>query len=121
MDVIRHVQHQSEGTWTPSPGSVYYLLSELASSGDIREVGSPVRGEKCYLTTPLGLEHIATSTVSLRSEIRRIIASLALALPEEEPGRLLLRISQLALEAPSSKEAVSDILTECANKLGALS
>lgn len=117
MDVIRRIQRDSEGIWTPSPGSIYYLLSELASYGEITEVISTAKGERHYLTTQLGLERLEASATSLRREIRRIIAAVALAIPEEPVGRQLLRISQLALELPNSKQLVSQALADCANRL----
>jgi DNA-binding PadR family transcriptional regulator len=120
MDIIRHVQHDSEGTWTPSPGSIYYLLSELSSAGEIQEVGSAGKGEKRYIATPLGLQHAAASAATLRSEMRRIIGALALALPQDETARLLLRVCRLVLEAPSSRRGVSELLADCAGKLAKL-
>ena len=117
IEIIRQIQRESERLWTPSPGSIYYLLGELASYGEIKEVFSTQRGEKRYLTTPSGLQRLDASASSLRQEVRRILAALALTAADEETGRLLLQICRLALEMPAPSPHSREVLTECANKL----
>ena len=72
------VEEASEGTIRLSPGTLYENLHRLLDKGMIREVGSVPdqkpdgRGQRFYALTGAGLE-------TLRAEVRRLSADLALA------------------------------------------
>lgn len=55
--IIGELTERSEGTWSPSPGSVYPTLQSLADEGLV--TAEPVSGKKVYRLTDAGAEAAA--------------------------------------------------------------
>jgi DNA-binding PadR family transcriptional regulator len=55
--IMQEVEERSEGTWRPSPGSVYPALQQLEDEGLIRS--EEVEGRKAYRLTDAGRAHLA--------------------------------------------------------------
>ncbi len=53
MDIIRVLEERSNGTWTPSPGSIYPLLAQMEENGYIQTVRVDGRS-KTYRLAPEG-------------------------------------------------------------------
>jgi DNA-binding PadR family transcriptional regulator len=55
IEIAEQVKELSKGVWTPSPGSIYYILKELVSKKRLSEIYTPDKGVKKYVTTEKGL------------------------------------------------------------------
>jgi DNA-binding PadR family transcriptional regulator len=70
--LMKEIERMSEGTWRPSPGSVYPALQDLLRSGYIRQEAEGRR--RIYRITPQGdvilrfaLDHMRTSIMNLEN------------------------------------------------------
>jgi DNA-binding PadR family transcriptional regulator len=59
VEIADRVKELSGGVWTPSPGSIYYLLKELVSKKRLSEIYTPDRGVKKYVATKKGLDELS--------------------------------------------------------------
>jgi len=53
-EIMSEIEKKTNGSWKPSPGSVYPLLAWLQDNGYIREVPSEESGIKRYMLTDKG-------------------------------------------------------------------
>jgi len=98
-EVSEQVSSISGGLWRPSPGSVYYILSELVSKGEISEIYTPDRVVKKYVATEKGLSKLSLF---------------------ESFGRELVARQLTFLQLTSSilnDRSMAEILNECVSKL----
>jgi len=81
--LIRSIEDKTHGAWRPGPGSVYPILRELVSGGDIRAKATRASGRTVYEITKKGSEHlgevsgIVTEAAERFQDIKRIFYDLA--------------------------------------------
>ena len=94
-DVIQRLEDKTEGSWRPSPGSVYPMLQLLADEGLARSVERD--GKRVYELTDAGRaetaatdrgcrRHAVGAGEPLRLELRRAARQRAAAPPGRSPG-----------------------------------
>lgn len=59
IEISKRVSSITHEVWTPSPGSIYYILKELVISKKLSNVYTPDKGIKKYITTEKGLEDLS--------------------------------------------------------------
>jgi len=74
MGFMSEIEEQTNGRWTPSPGSVYPLLAWLQDQGYTEEVHDQELGIKRYRLTKKG-EEFYKEYVKRRKELQRRIGS----------------------------------------------
>ena len=69
-EIIKAIEEQFGGSYTPSPGVVYPTLTMLEESGNatVEEIG----GKKCYTITEQGKEFLAANRVSTDAAMGRM-------------------------------------------------
>ena len=75
-EIIKTVEHRSNGRWIPSAGSIYPILESLESSGFAQS--EEIERKKVYAITPKGvdaLDRMTQKKVELLKEMARIINS----------------------------------------------
>ena len=58
-EISERVSSITNSVWTPSPGSIYYILKELVSSKKLSNIYTPDKGIKKYITTDKGLDDLS--------------------------------------------------------------
>lgn len=58
-EISDRVNSITNGVWTPSPGSIYFILKELVSSKKLSNIYTPDKGIKKYITTDKGLDDLS--------------------------------------------------------------
>lgn len=58
-EISERVSSITNSVWTPSPGSIYYILKELVSSKKISNIYTPDKGVKKYIATDKGLADLS--------------------------------------------------------------
>ncbi len=59
IEISENISSITNEIWTPSPGSIYYILKELVTSKKISNIYTPDKGIKKYITTDKGLEDLS--------------------------------------------------------------
>ncbi|MFN3622414.1 MAG: PadR family transcriptional regulator, partial [Nitrososphaerales archaeon] len=76
-EILREIEHKTQGKWRPSPGSLYPLFKRLLEKGFIEvkevEVGGKIR--RLYTITPKGLHHLKNAKALFISGSQRLTAS----------------------------------------------
>ncbi|MEM0117892.1 MAG: PadR family transcriptional regulator [Conexivisphaerales archaeon] len=105
-DIIEKIKKESDGKWTPSPGSVYYIIEKLVTEQMIMQM--PHAEEKSYIATSKGLEVLKEEGKSLKDSVAWSLMVLSMLVDTVEPEerqrmQLIHRIMNL------SKEKISEL------------
>jgi len=97
-EIIEKIKENSHGKWTPSPGSVYYIIDKLLNEELLMLM--PHSQEKRYIATSKGIETLKNDSIKLRESITWSILVLSMLADYVEPNegkrmKLLLRIANL--------------------------
>ncbi|MBS7615637.1 PadR family transcriptional regulator [Candidatus Bathyarchaeota archaeon] len=135
-EIISEIEKKTNGSWKPSPGSVYPLLAWLQDNGYIREVPSEESGIKRYTLTDKG-KQLLEEQRKMRKQFHTgrkffvppLFGSLWLRIPPEEANdvreafrRLFKAFFSLgmSLEEKFSEQALNEtlkVLNETAKRL----
>jgi len=97
-EIIESIKERSAGKWTPSPGSVYYIIDKLLNQQLLMPM--PHSQEKRYIATGRGIEALKNDSVKLKESILwsiMVLSMLADYLETDEAKRmkLLLKVADL--------------------------
>lgn len=99
VEIMQDVPKMTENLWSPSPGSVYYLLGEMEEDGLIIKVPTGEPGLKRYVSSEKGKLNLDTFKLDVRKNIYRQL--------------VMLRV----LSDIAGSDSVSDSITSIAKKI----
>lgn len=100
VEIMEDVPKMTENLWSPSPGSVYYLLGEMEEDGFIIRVPTGEQGVKRYVSSEKGKLNLETFKLDVRKNLHRQL--------------VLLRV----LSDLSENDSLSDSIANIAKKIG---
>ncbi len=122
-DILREIDEITAGEWTPSKGTLYPLLHQLANEGLIVAAPTGSRSRTGFMLTPAGQE-ILEKILAMSAESHKKMAHLRhLVLAIFGTGTcpvkgILFEIKMLVDDMPAGTEReVGEILEHCRDKL----
>ena len=80
VEIMQEVPNMTERLWTPSPGSVYFLLGEMEKSGLLLRVPTGEPGIKRYVSSEKGKLNLANFKIDAKKNLyRQLILSRVLS------------------------------------------
>jgi DNA-binding PadR family transcriptional regulator len=76
VEIMQQVPEMTDHAWTPSPGSVYYLLGELEHAGLIIHVPTGETGIKRYVTSEKGKLSLDSFKLDAKKSLHKQIVML---------------------------------------------
>lgn len=73
-EILHQIAASTRNVWKPSPGSIYFLLSELSSLGLITELHDTTSNIKRYIITEQGREALSSFLEASDQILRRQLA-----------------------------------------------
>ena len=101
VEIMQDVPQMTENLWSPSPGSVYYLLGEMEEDGLIIRVPTGEPGLKRYVSSEKGKLSLETFKLDVKRNLYRQL--------------VMLRVLSDLAESSSLSESITNI----AKKIGA--
>lgn len=101
VEIMEDVPKMTENLWSPSPGSVYYLLGEMEEDGLIIRVPTGEPGVKRYVSSEKGKLSLDTFKLDIKRNLHRQL--------------VMLRV----LSDLSDNNTLSESITSIAKKIGA--
>lgn len=101
VEIMQDVPRMTENLWSPSPGSVYYLLGEMEEGGLIIRVPTGEPGLKRYVSSEKGKLSLETFKLDVKRNLYRQL--------------VMLRVLSDLAESSSLSESITNI----AKKIGA--
>ena len=101
VEIMEDVPKMTENLWSPSPGSVYYLLGEMEEDGLIIRVPTGEPGVKRYVSSDKGKLTLDTFRLDIKRNLHRQL--------------VMLRV----LSDLSDNRALSESISNIAKKIGA--
>ena len=123
VDIQRTVKEISEDEWSPSPGSVYYILSELESKRIVARIPTSTQGLQRYHSTERGLAMLAQIKEGASESVRRSLcfAEILSEVTELKFEHLVLRVAIAALSVKKEeRRLIEPLLKDCASQLAEL-
>ncbi len=99
VEIMQDVPRMTENLWSPSPGSVYYLLGEMEEDGLIIRVPTGEPGLKRYISSEKGKLNLENFKLEVKKNLYRQLVMLRV-------------LSDLA-----ESSALSDSITSVAKKI----
>jgi DNA-binding PadR family transcriptional regulator len=101
VEIMSDVPKMTEDLWSPSPGSVYYLLGELVENGLLLHIPTGEPGIKRYVSSEKGKISLENFKLDVRKNLYRQL--------------IMLRVlSELA-----ENDSLSEIISSIARKISA--
>jgi DNA-binding PadR family transcriptional regulator len=95
VDIMQQVPKMTENAWSPSPGSVYYLLGEMEQAGLVIHVPTGESGIKRYVSSEKGKLSLDTFKLDARKSLHKQIIMLRVLADLTENDSLSVAISHL--------------------------
>lgn len=76
-DLASQIRRVTGGGWSPGPGSIYLMLSELLKKGLITELPKREGNTRRYIISAKGKEELARLTREVESDVARQLSLLA--------------------------------------------
>jgi DNA-binding PadR family transcriptional regulator len=96
VEIMQDVPKMTENLWSPSPGSVYYLLGEMEEDGLIIRVPTGEPGLKRYVSSEKGKLNLDTFKLDVRKNIYRQLVMLRVLSDLAESNSLSDSITSIA-------------------------
>lgn len=118
VEVSKAIGEMSNGVWKPSPGSIYYIFSELSSKKLIEPLPTASGTEKRYMTTTRGKEERRKLAGRLIAELDREFAFLQILaeVVEDKAASSVVEFARRALAVSQSKAIPLDKVKACLDK-----
>ena len=100
VEIMEDVPKMTENLWSPSPGSVYFLLGEMEKAGLIIRVPTGEPGVKRYVSSEKGKLSLDNFRLDIKKNLHRQI--------------VMLRV----LSDLSDNDSLSDSISSLAKKVG---
>ena len=101
VEIMSDVPKMTEDLWSPSPGSVYYLLGELVENGLLLHIPTGEPGIKRYVSSEKGKISLENFKLDVRKNLYRQLVMLRV-------------LSELA-----ENDSLSEIISSIARKISA--
>jgi len=95
-DLAKAISRVSEGRWTPGPGSVYLILSELRKKGLINELPKREGNTRRYIISGKGKDELARLSKQTDADVARQLRLLAVYTTLGGRGELKEKMNSLA-------------------------
>jgi len=106
-DLAAQIRRVTAGEWSPGPGSIYFILSDLLKKGLITELPKREGNVRRYIISGKGKEELARLTKETESDVARQLRLLAvysaLAGRKELKTRVLSLADTLGVNLDASK------------------
>ncbi len=99
VEIMEEVPEMTENLWSPSPGSVYYLLGEMEEHGLVIQVPTGEMGVKRYVSSEKGKLALASFKLDAQKNLHRQL--------------IMLRV----LSDLSENKSISDAISSLSRKL----
>jgi DNA-binding PadR family transcriptional regulator len=76
-DLASQIRRVTAGAWSPGPGSIYLMLSELLKKGFINELPKREGNTRRYIISAKGKEELARLTKEVEADVARQLSLLA--------------------------------------------
>ena len=96
VEIMADVPKMTEDLWTPSPGSVYYLLGEMEGAGLIIHVPTGETGIKRYVSSEKGKLSLETFKLEAQKNLYRQMIMLRVLSDIAENRKVSEAISSLS-------------------------
>jgi len=95
VEIMEEVPEMTENLWSPSPGSVYYLLGEMEERGLVIQVPTGEMGVKRYVSSEKGKLALASFKLDAQKNLHRQL--------------IMLRVLSDLSENKSMSDAISSL------------
>jgi DNA-binding PadR family transcriptional regulator len=95
VEIMEEVPEMTENMWSPSPGSVYYLLGEMEEHGLVIQVPTGELGVKRYVSSEKGKLALASFKLDAQKNLHRQL--------------IMLRVLSDLSENKSMSDAISSL------------
>ncbi len=102
VEIMQDVPEMTENLWSPSPGSVYYLLGEMEKDGLVIRVPTGEPGIKRYVASEKGKLSLDTFKLEAKKNLHRQL--------------VMLRILSDLTENNSVSDAISSVAKKIATR-----
>ena len=96
VEIMQDVPQMTENLWSPSPGSVYYLLGEMEEDGLIIRVPTGEPGLKRYVSSEKGKLSLETFKLDVKRNLYRQLVMLRVLSDLAESSSLSESITNIA-------------------------
>jgi DNA-binding PadR family transcriptional regulator len=96
VEIMEDVPLMTENLWSPSPGSVYYLLGEMEKDGLIIRVPTGEPGLKRYVASEKGKLTFDTFKLDVKKDLYRQLVMLRVLSDLAETGAISESITSIA-------------------------
>jgi DNA-binding PadR family transcriptional regulator len=96
VEIMSDVPKMTEDLWSPSPGSVYYLLGELVENGLLLHIPTGEPGIKRYVSSEKGKISLENFKLDVRKNLYRQLVMLRVLSELAENDSLSETISSIA-------------------------
>ena len=96
VEIMQDVPRMTENLWSPSPGSVYYLLGEMEEDGLIIRVPTGEPGLKRYVSSEKGKLNLETFKLDVKRNLYRQLVMLRVLSDLAESNSLSESITSIA-------------------------
>ena len=106
IDISDQINSYTNNEWSPSPGSIYFILNELSSKGMISEVIIPDTNVKRYITTNKGMNMLSSFIKVADQVLKRqfIFIGIMAQVAEKDLAKILVELADLILTSDKEKE-----------------
>lgn len=101
VEIMQEVPEMTEKLWSPSPGSVYYLLGEMEEAGLIIRVPTGEPGVKRYVSSDKGKLALDTFKLDIEKNLHRQLVMLRVLSDLAENKSISDSISNIAKKVPA--------------------
>ncbi|HVB11655.1 MAG TPA: PadR family transcriptional regulator [Nitrososphaerales archaeon] len=101
VEIMHDVPEMTENLWSPSPGSVYYLLGEMEENGLIIRVPTGEPGIKRYVSSEKGKLSLDTFKLEVKKNLHRQLVMLRVLSDLAENSTVSDSISSVARKIAS--------------------
>jgi DNA-binding PadR family transcriptional regulator len=98
VEIMQEVPKMTENTWSPSPGSVYYLLGEMEQAGLIIHVPTGETGIKRYVSSEKGKLSLDTFKLDASKSLHKQIVMLRVLADLTGNESVALAVSRLSVK-----------------------
>lgn len=96
VEIMEDVPKMTENLWSPSPGSVYYLLGEMEENGLIIRVPTGEPGVKRYVSSEKGKLSLETFKLDIKRNLHRQLVMLKVLSDLSDNNNLSESITSIA-------------------------
>jgi DNA-binding PadR family transcriptional regulator len=98
VEIMQEVPKMTENAWSPSPGSVYYLLGEMEQAGLIIHVPTGESGVKRYVSSEKGKLSLDTFKLDASKSLHKQIVMLRVLADLTGNESVALAVSRLSVK-----------------------